>query len=75
MKKQIGYRQGYKITIRDCFYEVIDGKRVIYYGNCRKNSTIQEIANKTILVNQNWEERAVDFRRKSIETIIGKRIS
>lgn len=75
MKKQIGYRQGYKITIRDCFYEVIDGKRVLYYGKCRRSSTIQEIANKTIALNKSQEEKAVDYRRKSIEAVIGKRIS
>lgn len=47
--KRIGYRLGYKIQIKDGFYEVVDGKRIYYYGYCRKNSTIQEIANKTIL--------------------------
>lgn len=52
MKKQIGYRHGYRITIRDCFYEVTEGKRVLYFGECRKNSTIQEIVNKIILINQ-----------------------
>lgn len=75
MKKQIGYRQGYKITIRDCFYEVTEGKRCVYFGECRKNSTIQEIANKTIALNKSQEEKAVDYRRKSIEAVIGKRIS
>ena len=72
MQKQIGYRQGYKIIIRDCFYEVTEGKRVLYYGNCRKNSTIQEIANTTILLNQSREERAVDYRRKSTKAVVRK---
>lgn len=75
MKKQIGYRHGYRITIRDCFYEVTEGKRCVYFGECRKNSTIQEIANKTFLLNQNQEGNTVDYRRKSIEAVIGKRIS
>lgn len=75
MKKKIGYRQGYRITIRDCFYEVTEGKRVLYFGECRKNSTIQEIANQTILLNQIQEGNAIDYRRKSIEAVIGKRIS
>lgn len=47
--KRIGYRLGYKIQIKDGFYEVIDNKKCIYFGYCRKNSTIQEIVNKTIL--------------------------
>ena len=74
MKKQIGYRHGYRITIRDCFYEVTEGRRVLYFGECRKNSTIQEIVNKTILLNQNQESNTIECRRKSIEAVIGKRI-
>lgn len=55
MKKITGFKKGYYIRIIDGFYEVIDGNRVIYYGECRKNSTIQEIANKTFLLNQEVE--------------------
>lgn len=51
MKRRTGYKRGYKITIRNGFYDVIDGKRVVYYGKCRRNSTINEIANRTILLN------------------------
>ena len=51
MKKVTGFKKGYYIRIIDGFYEVIDGNRVIHFGECRKNSTIQEIANKTILAN------------------------
>lgn len=50
MKKQIGYKHGYRIIIRDSFFEVTEGKRAVYFGKYRKNSTIQEIANKTILL-------------------------
>lgn len=53
--KRIGYKQGYRIVIGGNFYEVIDGKTVTHFGTCRKNSTIQEIANKTFLLDQ--EER------------------
>lgn len=49
MKWRTGYKQGYKITVRNGFYDVTDGKRVVYYGKCRRNSTVNEIANKTIL--------------------------
>ena len=52
MKKQIGYKLGYRIIIRDSFFEVTEGKRAVYYGKCRRNSTIQEIINKTIALKQ-----------------------
>lgn len=52
MKKQMGYILGYRIMIQNGFYEVTEGKKAIYYGECRKNSTIQEIANKTIALKQ-----------------------
>lgn len=52
MKKITGFKKGYYIKIIDGFYEVIDGNRVVHFGQCKKNSTIQEIANKTILLNQ-----------------------
>lgn len=63
MKKLTGYRKGYKIQIINGFYEVIDGRRVLYFGKCRKNSTIQEVVNKTIDFNQEKEEN-VAYRRK-----------
>ena len=46
MKKIAGFKKGYYIRIIDGFYEVIDGNRVVHFGQCRKNSTIQEIASK-----------------------------
>lgn len=55
MKKVTGFKKGYYIRIIDGFYEVIDGHRCVFFGECRKNSTIQEIANKTILLNQEGE--------------------
>lgn len=55
MKKITGFKKGYYIRIIDGFYEVIDRNRSVYFGECRKNSTIQEIANKTILLNQEDE--------------------
>lgn len=55
--KHIGYRNGYRIQIQNGFYEVSSGNRIYYYGYCRKNSTIQEIANKTILQDEVPDER------------------
>ena len=51
MKKLTGFKKGYYIRIIDGFYEVIEGNKCVFFGECRKNSTIQEIANKTILLN------------------------
>ena len=49
MERKIGYKLGYQIRICNGFYEVSYGKRVVYYGKCRRGSTIQEIVEKTIL--------------------------
>ena len=73
MKKITGCKKGYYIRIIDGFYEVIDGNRVIHFGECRKNSTIQEIANKTIL-NQ-MEESDVTYRKRRIESAFRKEVS
>ena len=50
MKTKIGYKNGYKIIIRNSFYEVISGNRAMFFGYCHRNSTIEEIINKTILI-------------------------
>ena len=52
MEKQIGYRLGYRIKIRNGFYEVTEGKKAVFYGHCRKNSTVEDIINKIISPNQ-----------------------
>lgn len=54
--KRIGYKQGYRIVIDGNFYEIIDGKTVTHFGTCRENSTIQEIVNKTFLLDQEEKE-------------------
>ena len=64
MKKITGFKKGYYIRIIDGFYEVIDGNRVVHFGQCRKNSTIQEIANKTILANS---QEDIDVRLHRIK--------
>lgn len=61
--KRIGYRNGYKIQIQNGFYEVSSGNRIYYFGNCRNNITIQEIANKTIL-----QEEVTDARQQRNRT-------
>lgn len=69
--KRIGYKQGYRIVIDGNFYEVIDGKTVTHFGTCRKNSTIQEIANKTFLLDQEERENADNRNRR----IVRERVS
>ena len=62
MKKIAGFKKGYYIRIIDGFYEVIDGNRVVHFGQCKKNSTIQEIANKTILANSHLTQMEIEGR-------------
>ena len=69
MKKLTGFKQGYYIKIIDGFYEVISGNRCVYFGECRKNSTIQEIANKTFLL----EQEDTDVRLRRIKRNVGCR--
>lgn len=68
MKKIIGFRKGYYIRIIDGFYEVIDGNRVIHFGECRINSTIEEIANKTILLNNQGVENGRQRTKGNVRT-------
>lgn len=53
MKRKVGYKLGYQIRINNGFYEVSAGKKVCYFGNCSRNSTIEEIINKTIMSEDN----------------------
>lgn len=73
MRKIIGYKQGYRIIISDGFYEVIDGRRVVYFGECNKSSTIQEIINQTISVKE--KSANVNHRRKRFGEVTGKEVS
>lgn len=74
MKKVIGYKNGYRIQIINGFYEVIDGKKVLYFGECRKNSTLQGIINKTTDLKQEEEEN-VTYRRKRATQSVRSRVS
>lgn len=73
MGKIIGYMQGYRIVISDGFYEIVDGRRVVHFGECNKSATIQEIANNTISVKGKSEN--VSHRGKRFGKITGKKIS
>lgn len=52
MKRIVHYRESYKIVITDKFYEVFDGKTVLYYDQLKHRPTVQEVWNKTIGLNQ-----------------------
>lgn len=48
MRRIVHYRESYKIVITDKFYEISDGKTVLYYDQLRHRPTVQEVWNKTI---------------------------
>lgn len=56
MRRTVHYKQGYKIVIKDKFYELSDGKRLLYFGQLRHRPTLQEIWNKTIALDQQEEQ-------------------
>lgn len=47
--RKVGYKHGYIIVINNGFYEVLDRNKAVFYGRCGSGSTIQEIADRTIL--------------------------
>lgn len=60
LKRQVAYKQGYKIVICEKFYEVSDVKRILHYGKLSHTPTAQEVWNKTIgmqLVEENCKSR------------------
>ena len=63
MKRAVHYREGYKIVITDKFYELSDGKTVLYFGELRHRPTVQEVWNKTIGLNQ---QEVVNENRRRI---------
>lgn len=66
--KRIEYKQGYRI--------IIDGKTVTHFGMCRKNSTIQEIANKTFLLDQEERENVKNTQYgDGVKKSVRKRLS
>lgn len=52
MKRAVHYRQGYRIEIRNRFYEVSDGKIMMHFGEMRHIPTLQEVWNRTIGLNK-----------------------
>ena len=58
MKRTVHYKQNYKIVIKDKFYEVCDGNRVLHFGQLRHRPTQQEVWNKTIGLEQQDERIA-----------------
>lgn len=73
MKRQVAYKQGYKIVICGKFYEVADTKRILHYGKLSHTPTAQEVWNKTIgmqLVEENCKSR----RNNAYSRLRGKSI-
>lgn len=46
--RTVHYKQCYKIVIKDKFYEVSIGNRMLFFGQLRHRPTPQEVWNKTI---------------------------
>lgn len=63
MARTVHYRQGYKIIINNKFYELIDGKTVLYFGELKHRPIVQEVWNKTIGLNQ---QEVVNENRRRI---------
>lgn len=55
MKREVHYKESYKIVITGRFYEVISGNRVLYYDELSHSPTVQEVWNKTIGLYRNQE--------------------
>ena len=75
VKREVAYKQGYKIVIHGKFYEVSDVKRILHYGNLSHTPTIQEVWNKTIGLEQQEQMRSrqrID-RGKLLNGIGGKK--
>ncbi len=73
MKRQVAYKQGYKIVICGKFYEVSDTKRILHYGNLSHIPTVQEVWNKTIGI-QLAEENYKVHRNNAYSRLRGKAI-
>lgn len=58
VKREVAYKQGYKIVVCGKFYEVSDVKRILHYGNLSHTPTIQEVWNKTIGLEQQEQTRS-----------------
>ena len=59
--RTVHYKQGYKIVIKDKFYELSDGRKLLYFGQLRHRPTPQEIWNKTIALDQ--QEAQIERQR------------
>ena len=46
--RTVHYKYGYKIVIRNRFYELSAGRRVLYYGESKHRLTPQEVWDRTM---------------------------
>ena len=54
MSREVHYKQGYRIIIYNGFYEVVDGKKVLFYGQMSR-PTLQLVWSITVRVKQEEE--------------------
>lgn len=65
--RTVSYKQGYMIIISGNFYEVADGKILLFFGRFNHKPTTQEIWNKIIRPQEREnvpEQRAYKYNRK-----------
>ena len=67
MSRKVHYKQGYKIVINEKFYELSEGRKLLYFGQLRHRPTPQEVWNKTIGLEQE-EERIARQRIRANNT-------
>ena len=63
--RTVNYKQGYMIVISGKFYEVAEGRKIVYFGKLKHKPTVQEIWNKTVRLEQ---EEQIERRRQRNRT-------
>ena len=66
MARTVHYKYGYKIVIRNKFYELSAGKKVLFYGELKHRPTPLEVWNKTIGLNQEEKQHGKNENRFTV---------
>lgn len=68
MRRQVAYKQGYKMVICGKFYEISDTKRVLQYGNLTYKPTFDEVWKKIVEMQCQGENYKLYRRKPYIRT-------
>ena len=71
MKREVHYKQGYRIIICNGFYEVVNGNCVEFYGEMTR-PTLQSVWNRTVRVQQEeeferWKQRTFNIEETKVD--------